>query len=242
MSHAAILGLLVGDPDTDHLESRLDDGFPAVKCNATEYLDGRTIHHGTVADRISEEVQAPVIGTNGIHTESEKLTRKVAADFYADLEEGWAGVDASDGMDILEAYLLATAGLKLEPTVLNLDVWSDRFEQRDRSSTWGVSFSQAVEDGHEKDRAGAYYHDEVDERILPNRGKKALGFRYSWEGSIAYGMVAASGFATIYRAWTTAQFARWVADEILPFLEADAAGVATKQATLDDQGDTEGVV
>lgn len=238
--HGAILSLLTGDPDGT-LDARLGEGFPAVEVNATNYLDGRTIHHGRAAARVTERPRVPVVTPDRIVYDTEEVTRRVGCEWYADLETSWAGVDTSAGEQLVEDYLLSSVGVKPEPTTLRLDAWADRFEDRDEGDVWGVSFSQSVEEGHDRDRAGAYYHTEADERVVPTRGKRALGFEYVWDGQWVRGMVAASGYATCYRDWTAAEFARWIADEIHPYLEIDTDDQATlnEEACADCGRDTE---
>lgn len=218
--HAAILSKLTGDPNTETLESRLGNGLPAAAVEATEYLDGRTIHHGELAGEITEDTEVPFVSDTGIHTETERRSRQVTAEFYADLENEWAGVDTSDGDPLLESYLAGEAGVMREDARLRLAGWVRSFEQRDDASTWGISFSQSTEDGHPEDRAGARYHSEAEVHMIPE-GVSALGFAYRWNGTWVRGMIAESGYVAVYKDWHVEEFAKWVAEEVEPYLEYD---------------------
>lgn len=218
--HAAILSKLTNEPDDTNLQSHLGNELPAVEVEATEYLDGRTIHHGTLAGEVGTETDVPFVSDEGIYTEPGRKTWKITAQFYADLEAGWAGVNTGDGEDLLGSYLAGEAGVMREDAVIRLDAWAEEFERKNDADTWGVSFSQDVESGFSEDRAGAYYHSEADVNMMP-KGVSALGFSYRWDGRLVRGMIAESGYVAVYKDWDVDMFARWVADEVEPYLEYD---------------------
>lgn len=215
--HAAILQRYTGDPDGE-LESNMGDGFPAADVERTQYLDGAEIYHGRLAARITEEQRVPVPGSDVIAMEPDNVERRVATDIYADFDQEWVGASTSDGGRILADYLLGEVGVVTEDSLLRVEAWTHRLEQDDDASAWAASFSQTTEDGYERDAAGAHYHDEVGP--IP-RGLSAVGFEYRWDGTALRGMLAASGFVTLYTEVSTDVFARWVADEITPYLEVD---------------------
>lgn len=214
--NAALLYTLTGDPDSETLDSRLGEGFPAIDAEGTQYLDGQTLYHGTAAARIDEEKRVPVPGNKEILTEMDTVTRRVQTDFYLNLTDGWLGIDSSDG-EFLVDYLLSTHGVLAEPLECNVQAWSEQLEQRDDAGVWGLSYSQSIEDGHDSDRAGAQYHEDAAVHRLPPEGLSAVGFYYNWDGQPIRGMLAKSGYAAVYRDWTPERFAKWLDAEVLEY-------------------------
>lgn len=236
--HAAILSKLTGDPSTETLESHLENGVPAAEVERTDYLDGRTIHNGTLAGHVTTEEPSPIVTSDGIYTEPEATTRMVVTDFYADLEGGWAGVDTSDGEELLASYLAGQAAVMREDAAINLGGWVEAYERRDGSDVWGLSFSQSIDDGFATDRAGARYHDDAEIHMIP-QGVSAVGFQYHWNNSPARGMIAESGYVAVYDDWPVDRFARWVAEEIEPYLEYDRDEQQTLSSGASDESDEE---
>jgi hypothetical protein len=231
---AAILSLLTGDPNVDELPSKMDGEWPAYDVEATHYLDGRTVHHGTLAQHVTTEAEEPIVGEEFITTERREVRERVVTDFYADLESGWGGVTTSTGMDVLAEYLMQTAGVVPEDTRLDLDQWVEDYAAREDAEIWAAAYSHdAEESGWSEDRAQASFHADASLDALPADGVSAIGFQYQWDGTYTEGLAAQSGYVAVYsNAFTTDTFARWVASEIQPYLHhADDA-----QATL---GDTE---
>ena len=218
--HAAILYKLDGEPNTGELESRMVGDFPAVDVDGTSYLDGQTLYHGEAAGRVIENRKVPVPTKNVILSEEQEITRNVRTDWYADLEDGWVGISSSDG-EFLFDWLLSQEGIVAEDAMIRLDAWAEDLERRDDASVWAVSYSQSEEDGHDRDRAGSQYHDDVQSHSMPVEGKSAIGFKYDWNGSNVRGMVSKSGYVAAYNVSLEEVFARWVSDEILPYLVYD---------------------
>ncbi|MDF9748400.1 hypothetical protein [Natrinema salsiterrestre] len=218
--HAAILYVLEGEPNTGELEPRMTGEFPAIDVEGTEYLDGQTIYHGQAAGRIIEERKVPAPTKKAILEETIEVTEKVQTDWYADLKDGWVGISSSDG-EFLFDWFVGTEGVVPQDALIRLDAWAEDLERRDDASVWAVSYSQSEEDGHDADRAGAQYHDDVATHNMPVEGKSAVGFTYDWNGSYVRGMVAASGYVAAYNVTNADVFAKWVGEEILPYLEID---------------------
>ena len=216
--HSAILSLLDGEPDTDTLDSTLD-GFPAADMDATAYLDGRRIHHGTLAGRITKETRVPVIGDEAIWDAQEDVERRVYGDAYIDLTERWAGISTAKIDRLLEGYCLSQAGVT--PVAAELDLQGFAEQLPDGVETNGIVYSQSIDEGHARDAAGADWHQDASPEAIPNDGLSALAVRYTWDGSLVDAMLAASGYVAVYREWAPSTFARWVADEIVPYLSGE---------------------
>lgn len=226
--HAAILSLLTGEPDLKELPSRLGEGFPAYDVERTAYLDGREIHHGTLADYVTTEERVPIVGEDFITTDTEDRKERVATDFYADLELGWAGVNASQGEDVIESYLATTASVIPEPAELDLDAFSDALPED--VETNGIVYSTSEDEGHSRDAAGSHWQRDASTSMIPSEGTSVLHVKYTWDGALVDAMLAQSGYVAVYKDWTAATFARWVAEEIVPFLSI----AGDRQQTFDE--------
>jgi len=218
--HAAILYSLTGDPDVEELPELLGDGLPAATASRTQYLDGCVIHDGTLAGRIDEDVRVPVVADDRIVTETEEQPRRIQTDYYVDLNGGWAGVDSGDGKRLLSDYLVTRAGVVPEDVELDLEGFAERLG--DNVETNGIVYSQSVEDGHGRDAAGSLWKRDASPHKIPAEGVSVLSVRYTWDGTLVDAMLAASGYVAVYNdGWSAETFARWVATEVEPYLDAD---------------------
>lgn len=231
--HAAILYELTGDPDVDEIPSQLDGDLPAIDATGTQYLDGKTLYHGRAAARITEDVQVPTITPDGITTETEEQQRRVLTDYYVDLEEGWAGIDSSDGEFFVTDLLLSIAGVIGESREIQLDAWAHDFLDATDPYVWGLNYGEETDDG-DSIRAGSAFHTDVDlSDVRENREVlSGVGFRYDWSGEPVHGSIFASGYIAVFNDWTPDMFARYLADEVLPYLTRETAG--GEQETLDE--------
>lgn len=232
--HAAILFNLTGDPDVEKIESQLDDGLPAIDATGTQYLDGKTLFHGRAAAEIIEDVQVPSVTPDGIVTETEEQLRSVKTDYYVDLEEGWAGIDSSDGEFFVDDLLLGIAGVTGEPQEIKLDDWASDFLTKTDPFVWGLNYGEEDENGDSL-RAGSAFHTDVDlDDVRENLGTlSGVGFRYDWDGEHVHGSIFESGYVSIFNDWAPDMFARFLADEVLPFTTYDVD--VTHQETLDEE-------
>lgn len=220
---SAIIYLLDGEPNTGELKSRMTGEFPAIDVEGTDYLDGKTIYHGEAAGRVSREQRVPALTEEAIFEETVETVDKVKTDWFADLEEGWAGISTGDG-EFLFDWLVATEGIVAEDAKIRLDAWAERLERQDDANVWGVSYSQSEETGHDSDRSGAKYHDDVATHNMPVEGKSSIGFSYSWGSGYIRGTIAASGYVAAYNVSSADVFAKWVTEEVLPYVERDIDG------------------
>lgn len=210
--HAAVLYLT--DTADATLDSHLDGGLPAADTEATQYLDGKRIHHGTLAGEITEPTTQVIVGDGAIVTESEERFTETATGFYADLSAGWAGVASSDAGSILGRYLVSEASITPEPAALRLDSWVEHYGSREDADVWSVSFAN-------EDEAAARFHDAARNGRVPTQGVSAFGFSYQWDGRPMRGMLAASGYVALYSDVPVETFAAWVGEEIHPYLELE---------------------
>jgi len=216
--HAAILRVLTGDPDTDTLSNHLEGGLPAASFERTNFLDGATIHEGRLAGRLDTNETEVIVGEDAIFTETVEGRKEVVTDCYVDLGASWCGFDTSDGEKLITDYLLQTAGVIPEPTEIHLDAWVEEYGRRDDASVWATSYSQSTDDGYPSDRAGADFHADATMDGVPAEGVSAFGFTYKWNGGWIRGMLAASGYVAVYSDMHVEEFAKWVREEIRPYL------------------------
>jgi hypothetical protein len=231
--HAAICSLLEGEPAQTGLPSRLDGGLPAAAIESTRYLDGREIHHGRLAAQIQEDQREPLVDEDGIYEVREARPRRVMTDVYADVAAGWAGVSTGDGEQLLADYLLSAAGVRPQPTELRLDAWAEKLDRSDAPDVNGVVYSHSIEEGHRRDAAGAEWHDDASQHV-PAEGVRMLSVEYSWDGLFVDAALAESGYVAVYTdSWGVEAFARWVAEEVVPYLQV-VEDDAPEQSELGD--------
>jgi hypothetical protein len=234
---SAILSLLTGDPEceTEELSSSLDTGLPAADVETTAYLDGQRIAAGTLAGHVTTTEQQPIVADEGIFTERAETETTAVGDFHADLEAGWAGITTGDIEPLLESYLVSEAGVIPEDTVFDLDAFAEHLP--DDVETNGIVYSTSVDSGQDRDAAGSHWQRDAQPSKIPAEGTSVLQVTYTWDGILVDAMLAQSGYVAVYKDWTAATFARWVSDEIQPFLEH----ASDEQATLNDStGDSDG--
>lgn len=233
--HAAILTLLTGDPDLDtrDLPNRLEDGLPAATADTDAYLDGQRITSGTLAGNVTTNETVPVVAEESIYTEREETRETVVGEYYADLETGWAGVNSSDIQPLLTDYLASAAGVIPEDAALDLDAFAEALP--DDVDTNGVVYSTSIDEGHVRDAAGSHWKRDAKPSKIPAEGTSVLHVQYTWDGVLVDAMLAASGYVAVYKEWATSTFARWVADEITPYLYY----AGDDQATLSTDSDAE---
>jgi hypothetical protein len=232
--HAALL-YAFPDPDAvdepDELPSDFE-GFPAADVDATRYLDGRRIFDGTLAGELELDQEVAVLGEDFITTEREGRPRRIATDVYLDPHAGWAGCDSSTGEALLIDYARSTLGQRPEPAVVDLDGFAER--RADELDTQGIVYSQSIDDGHHQNAAGAHWHEDASTDRIPTEGTAMLSISYMWDGIHVDGALAASGYLAIYKDWTTATFARWVAEEITPHLAIEREEELQRELTAED--------
>lgn len=213
--HAAILYDLQGDVDEDEqLESKLDSEFPAVDAEGTHYLGGQTLYHGQAAARIYDNQKTPMPMNNGIETETMEVSRRVLVDFYADLQDGWAGISSSDGEWFVDEYLLRKHGLNAFEMKIDLERWLKDFEDEPTASVWGVTYS--VEAGDETTRAGGQFHRDASLEGIEREDVSGVGFSYEW-GQRIRGVIYESGYVALYTDDLEEYFGKWLSEHILPY-------------------------
>jgi hypothetical protein len=238
--HAAILYDLVGDvPDDEDLVEKLDGEFPAVDVEGTHYLDGQTLYHGEAAARIHEERDLPMPTNGGIAVEPLEASRRVLVDFYADLQEGWAGVSSGDGEWFVDEYLYNKHRLDAYEMYVGMESWIQDFVDEDTATVWGLTYS--VESGDETTRAGAQFHRDASIEQIERDAEdiSGVGFGYSWGNNPIRGVIYESGYVAVYsQSVSESMFARYLSDHVLPYTVSSAdRTLHTEQSTLGETDD-----
>ncbi|UIO98928.1 hypothetical protein Hbl1158_10315 [Halobaculum sp. CBA1158] len=219
--HAASVYLTEGDARQTEIPSKLDGELPAVESEATQYLDGHTVYHGTAADLVEEQAETVHVDGSGVTTSREATLRKRAVDFYADVssDPGIIGVSSESKGEWFLKRAGAQLGVSVKKTRINVDAFAAHVrEQTETADAWNVSRSRDY--GGDKEETSIDYHDAADIEAA-ERGTTGLGFEYFWGDDYMRGILYESGYVALYKDCITEVFAKWLRDEVLPFLEVD---------------------
>ncbi len=102
-------------------------------------------------------------------------------------------------------------------------------EETETADAWNVSLSRDF--GGDKEKTSIDYHDAADIDAA-KEGTVGLGFRYFWGDMHVRGIVYESGYVAMYRDMATPVFAKWLREEVLPFLRVEDGERESDQATL----------
>lgn len=223
--HAIIISRVRGEPRSTTIDSHLEPNtYPAIDAESTAYLDGKQIYHGTAADRIEVQTQEVSVQDHTISTWQEPGLQTHATEWYADLEAGWIGVDSSKG-DWLVSHLAMKHGVQAYETFVNLDRFAEYLrDEHETATAWHTARSQSYDDDGDSEKTTINYHDAATIAETARGTNVQLGFEYFWGDVLVRGTIAKSGYAAIYSHMTVEEFARWVADELLPFCYTEAFG------------------
>ena len=207
------------DPE---IPSKLDGEFPAVDAEGAHYLDGNTVYFGTAADLIEEQNEEVTVDADEITTNRAKALIPRAIDFYADVstDPGFIGVSSASTGEWFIKRVAAQTGVTVKETRIDVDGFADHIrEQTETADAWNVSHSRDFGGGKEK--TSIDYHDAADIESARD-GTIGLGFEYMWDDTFVEGVIYESGYVAIYsNGFIEELFAKWVREEVLPFLEID---------------------
>lgn len=218
--HAAILDLVEGEPERLPIESDLEGSLPALDVESTRYPDGEEIYHGTAADLVEQSAQDVTVTPSGIETERIEELEKVATDWYADFDAGWIGFDSSDG-EFISEILAARHGVEVYEGALDVDAFAEHLVEKDISGAWQTGRKKTLDDDGEASRVEINYHDSASLRAAAQGDNVQLGFRNTWGDMRVRGTVTRSGYVALYTSTTTPVFARWMREEVVPFLTTE---------------------
>ncbi|MFW6435935.1 MAG: hypothetical protein ACOCY1_06085 [Halovenus sp.] len=218
--HAAILDLVEGEPRRLPIESDLEGSLPALEVESTRYLDGEEIYHGTAADLVEQTKQDVTVTPNGIESERIEDLEKVATDWYADFDAGWIGFESSDG-EFISEILAARHGVEVYEGALDVDAFAEHIQEKEISGAWNTGRKKTLDDDGEASRVEINYHDSASLRAAAQGDNVQLGFRYTWGDKRMRGMVTRTGYVALYTSTPTPVFARWMREEIVPFLTTE---------------------
>ena len=216
---ATILGLARDDVADPTIEGRLKQStYPAIESTAYERLDGTTIYAGEAAGTIDAERETIYVTEDGIITETEQGKEDVYCEWIADLREGWAGVNRSDG-DWLFNTLGAAKGTLIERAEINVDGFAKYLSDYPTADVWNVTQTRSLDADGDAEEATIKYHDAA--HLTDTGGSRAttmLGFEYNWKEGYTRGVVSESGYVALYDGGDRAgTYAAFINSEILPF-------------------------
>lgn len=237
--HAATLYRTRGEARDPEIHSKLDGEPPAVDAEATDYLDGCRCYYGEAADLIEVQSESVSIDGGEITTSRPKALELQSVEFYADVtsDPGFIGVSSADAGEWLVERIAAQTGVEVTETWIDVPAFAEAVRQEtETADAWNVSRSRDFGGGKEK--ASIDYHDAADIDTAQT-GTIGLGFQYFWDDTRVRGIVYESGYVAMYRDLPTPAFARWLRDEVLPFLRVDDGEEReSEQATLVDGGES----
>lgn len=196
------------------------DRRPYAEVEATQYLDGRTVYHGTIAGTVLGEEPNFYVDAGdespSLHTETEETPHPVVTDILVDLDTGWAGVDSSDGAELIEPVLIEQTGAIPERTEIKLNAIVETLPSN--AIIDGVVTSEDTDDGDPRDAAAARWHDEAPRSAtaVPNRGLSQVNVSYHWDGRPIQASLAASGYVALYSDVPEETAARWISEVVWP--------------------------
>lgn len=226
---AALLAKVTGEPRNLPIQSNVDD-YPAIDADSTVYLDDRRIFHGDAADRIEVETETVYLGQHSITTEQEKRTETAYGEWFADFDAGWIGVSNGD-MEWLFDYLSVKHGVEVREGFVDLDGFAEYVSDHPTASAWQTGRKRTLDEDEESESVQIDYHDSARIEEARRGDNVQLGFTYRWDGSYVRGTITASGYVAMYKDMPESTFARWMADEVVPFLCTE--GEIDHQADLD---------
>jgi len=235
--HDATFFLTLEEARDPEVESHLDGDYPAVDAEGTHYLDGHTVYFGQAADLVEERKEEVLVDPEEITTNRAKTLVPRAIDFYVDVssDPGFIGVSSASKGEWFVKRVAAQTGVNVKQTRIDIDAFADHIrEQTEIADAWNVSHSRDFGGG--KEQTSIDYHDAADLDAAQN-GTIGLGFEYMWGDEFVDGIIYESGYVANYSDGLLEEgFARWVREEVLPFLEVDSGDdePATEQAELTD--------
>jgi len=233
--HACILGKIDGEPRDLPIQSNVDD-YPAIDVESTVYLDDRRIFHGDAADRIEVETENVYLSQHSIMTEQEKRTQTAYGDWFADFDAGWVGVSSSD-MDWLFDYLAVKHGVEIRESYIDLDEFAEYIADHHTASAWQTGRKRTLDEDEESESVQIDYHDSARMEEARRGDNVQLGFTYRWDGSYVRGTITQSGYVAMYKDMPESTYARWMAEEVVPFLTIEEPTEQT-EISVDDADDS----
>lgn len=233
---AGTLALLEA-PAREPLESYGSGGFATLDVrNSQEYLDGSSVQEGAAAGTVEQtQEEIHVTGTD-IDVEEIPANSRVYTEWVADVvDAGFIVSERTSGTDPTFPFDLFRA--RLGTDVRQATIYPDRFvraQERsdDLAEVWYAGTKMVTDSDREPDDVEMGYGTNAS-RDTAREANIGVGFKTSWRGTVVKGTLYRSGYVAIYNdSWGPVQFARFVADEILPHAEAPDPDDDTEQETL----------
>lgn len=206
------------EPASEPLESWHQNGkLPALYVDTTQsQLEGDSIAQaGTAGGRVNTpSLDVGVdIGSGKVWTDRYESPEDVTSKWVADVTG--AGIVAAESVHGTGEYpfpfdlIMARTGERVERVAFELDEIAAEWERSGNlDKQWMIGSETA-------DGVSIDYHDDAAQGD-PSTANVGLGFVLSWQGTVAKGVVYASGYCAVWEDWTAATFCQFVDDELLP--------------------------
>lgn len=214
---AGTLGLLE-DTVSEPLEDYATGGFRTLDVRETQsYLDGGKVQQGRAAGRVESTQEEIYVDGGTVDVERVGTINQVWTEWVADVTDaGFVAAERTAGTDPTFPFDLFSSRVNSPVRPAEVDTGSFVQAQREEDSlqdVWMSMSKTATESNIDPDDVDVGYGREA----TPAGGNVGVGFRISWDGTIAKGIVYASGYLACYNeSWGPLQFSRFVRERVLP--------------------------
>lgn len=187
------------------------------------YLDGASVQSGKACSFVEGRKEEIIVNGTDIEIEPVATDEHVWTEWVADVvdagfvvAERTAGDDPEFPFEIFEARCRT----RVRRATIDPGAFVRRQEEQGREvRPWYAGRKQPTESISEPDDVAMSYGRKARSSDA-REAEVGVGFKLSWNGSIAKGIIYASGYLSIYNSsWGPIQFARFVRDDILPVAE-----------------------
>lgn len=235
---------LLREPADAPLADYHDGGYSALDVESTqEYLDGRRVQEGMAASQVETRLQKVHLDGSDIETSREQVLQTVATNWVADVttETPWVVAESTTpGPEPPFPFDLISArtGTIAEP--VELDPAQFVANQLDAGNDLQTEML-AHESANEKNTTMDYGQPPGAKRAARD-ANIGVGFKTPWRSTVVRGIIYGSGYLAVYApsSWGSAQFARFVDEEIVPIASVPEADEDAQQ-TLGESGSDEEV-
>ena len=238
--NAGTLGLLE-TPAGDELDSYGSGGFSTLDVRDThEYLDGAAVQQGAACATVEGTQEEVHVSGTSIEVEEIGTRERVWTDWVADVADaGFVVAERTAGQTPMFPFDLFTArtGIEVRPARIDPAAFVHAKQRSDDlHDVWYAGAKEVTDSDLEPDDVTMGYGREASTSVA-RHANIGVGFETAWNGTVAKGIIYASGYVACYNdSWGPVQFARFVREALLPhatFPEAEDAG---EQSTLGSEG------
>lgn len=234
---AGTLGLLES-PATDKLDSYGSGGFATLDVRDThEYLDGASVQTGAACATVEGTQEEVHVSGTSIDVEEVGVRSRVWTDWVADVADaGFVVAERTAGSTPVFPFDLFSArtGVEVRPARIDPGAFiRDQERTGDLHKVWYAGAKEVTDSDLEPDNVQMGYGADALASVARD-ANIGVGFKTTWNGTVAKGILYASGYVACYNdSWGPVQFARFIREELLPHAAVPDEEDAAEQSTLD---------